>query len=273
MGILNFLFGKKKVVVPTEEQSKIKENTCQQAKTPSNTRVDAPIHSTFSSSESNTIMNRSLESLVNRCLELETKGKIEELKDSLFQLYSCFNKPGRGKLIVDYKSKDNLALCFAFMLRYDWMNDQDIREVWAEDGFYCIMEYLMHQPYGRQGQAEAMIIFFTLLCVGRDSLKTKIQDILDRAKNDARNNVFHEDDFREGAQHVIDQISLLVVSGARDLGPQGAKVMSKICERYDGYEFFQETIQRRDLTRYNVMDVMNKSKFISMIIGSILEDC
>ena len=99
-----------------------------------------------------------MKSLVTKCLQLETKGNVSELQNCLFQLYSMLNKPGTGKYIVLYAEKDNLALCFAFMLQYDWVNDSDIREVWAEDGLYCIIEHLDHQPHGRQGQAEAMII-------------------------------------------------------------------------------------------------------------------
>lgn len=213
-----------------------------------------------------------MKSLVTKCLQLETKGNVRELQNCLFQLYSMLNKPGTGKNIVQYVEKDNLALCFAFMLQYDWVNDSDIREVWAEDGLYCIIEHLDHQPHGRQGQAEAMIILFTLLCVGRESLKCKIQDILDKGKV-VGNMIFHSDDYNLGAQHVIDQISLLAVSGIRDLGPAAIPVMSKIVDRYNGGRFFESTIKRTDLMKYDPMEVMLKARFVRDVIGSILKDC
>jgi hypothetical protein len=213
-----------------------------------------------------------MKSLVTKCLQLETKGNVSELQNCLFQLYSMLNKPGTGKNIVQYVEKDNLALCFAFMLQYDWVNDSDIREVWAEDGLYCIIEHLDHQPHGRQGQAEAMIILFTLLCVGRESLKCKIQDKLDKGKV-VGNMIFHSDDYNLGAQHVIDQISLLAVSGIRDLGPAAIPVMNKIVDRYNGGRFFESTIKRTDLMKYDPMEVMLKARFVRDVIGSILKDC
>lgn len=213
-----------------------------------------------------------MKSLVTKCLLLETKGNVSELQNCLFQLYSMLNKPGTGKYIVQYVEKDNLALCFAFMLQYDWVNDSDIREVWAEDGLYCIIEHLDHQPHGRQGQAEAMIILFTLLCVGRESLKCKIQDILDKGKV-VGNMIFHSDDYNLGAQHVIDQLSLLAVSGIRDLGPAAIPIMNKIVDRYNGGRFFESTIKRTDLMKYDPMDVMQKARFVRDVIGSILKDC
>ena len=213
-----------------------------------------------------------MKSLVTKCLQLETKGNVSELQNCLFQLYSMLNKPGTGKNIVQYVEKDNLALCFAFMLQYDWVNDSDIREVWAEDGLYCIIEHLDHQPHGRQGQAEAMIILFTLLCVGRESLKCKIQEILDKGKV-VGNMIFHSDDYNLGAQHVIDQISLLAVSGIRDLGPAAIPVMNKIVDRYNGGRFFESTIKRTDLMKYDPMEVMLKARFVRDVIGSILKDC
>lgn len=216
-------------------------------------------------------MNSSLQSLVNKCLELEAKGNISELQNNLFSLYKNFNQPGGGSLITSYKQKDNLALCFAFLLQYDWMHDSDLREVFAENGFYCIIEHIMHQSGGRQGQTEAMIILFTLLCAGRDSLRPKIQDILNKAKM-VENPIFHKDDYTKGAQNIIDQISLMAVSGVRELGPAGAPIMSKICERYNGYELFQSTITRTDLMKYNPLDVFQKMTFIHNVIESILKD-
>lgn len=213
----------------------------------------------------------SLKSLVDKCASLEAHGQISELQQCLFEIYSQLNKPGSGSKIINYPEKENLALCFAFMLQYDWVHDSDIREVWAEDGFYCIMEHIDHQSNGAQGQVEAMIILFTLLCAGRESLKPKLQDILNKAKI-LGNPVFHADDYRIGAQNVIDQISLLAVSGVRDMGPNAIPIMTKICQRYNGTRFFESTVKRTDLMKYDVMDVIAKARFFRDVIGSILAD-
>ena len=218
----------------------------------------------------NTHNTTSLQALVNKCVEFEAKGKIAEMQECLFQLYSQFNKPGSGSKITSFPEKENLALCFAFMLQYDWIHDQDIREVWAENGFYCIMEHIDHQSNGAQGQAEAMIIFFILLCVGRDSLKPKIQDILNRAKL-IGNPLFHNDDYTIGAQNVIDQISLFAISGIRAMGPKAVPILTKICPRYNGTSFFEATIKRTDLMKYDVIDVIAKARFIRNVIGNILD--
>lgn len=217
----------------------------------------------------NTPNTTSLKSLVYKCAEFEAKGKIAELQECLFQLYSQFNKPGAGSKITSFPEKENLALCFVFMLQYDWIHDQDIREVWAENGFYCIMEHLDHQSNGTQGQAEAMIIFFLLLCVGRESLKPKIQDILNKAIFFG-NPLFHYDDYNIGAQNVIDQISFLTISGTRTIGENKFLTMAEIITRYNGTSYFETTIKRTELMKYDVIDVIAKARFIRDVIGSVL---
>ena len=255
MGLFYFLFGKKKIesIKPTPSYGR-----------PKPTAINA-------ANLSNNSINTQIDKLVKQCINLEIKSDIQGLQNALFQLYGYFNKPGGGKYILNYNDKLNLGLCFAFMLRYDWMGDADIREVWAENGFYCIQEYLDHQKNGVQGQVEGMIILFTLLCVGRNSLKPKIQNILDRGKL-LSNPIFHKDDYKKGAQNIIDQLSLLAVSGIRDMGQAGIPIMMQVMTKYNGTKFFEETIRRTDLMKYDVHDVVNKIRFIRDVIGSILRD-
>lgn len=231
-----------------------------------------PFNSLFSNGgNSNPSQSDEVKKLVKQCIDYEAKGKIPELQETLFNLYSMFNKHGGGTLITSYEKKDDLALCFAFMLHYDWMNNNEIREVWAEDGFYCIIDYLDNQPNGRQGQAESMIILFTLLCVGRNSLKPKIKDILQKAQiRDPH--IFHSDDYNIGVQNLIDQFSFLALNGVRDLGEKAIPVMSMICEKFNGKDFFVATAKRKDLMKYNPMDIINKARFIRDIIESILNN-
>lgn len=279
MGLLDFIFGNKKkeeeLLRKQQEAEHLRKLAQERAKQEEQKKKEAerlakqPGMSSARSKSSNNSLG--LKALVDKCVQYESKGDIVSLQDSLFQLYQNFNKPNGGKLIINYPDKVNLSLCFAFMLRYDWMHDNDIREVWAEDGFYCIMDYIAHQSDGRQGQAEGMMILFTLLCVGRDELKPKINNILQKGKR-LGNPIFHADDYRIGAQNVIDQFSLLAVSGARDLGPVGGKVMQNICLKFDGLDFFGNTIKRKDLMKYSPMDVFAKAKFIHDVIESILAE-
>ena len=60
-----------------------------------------------------------MEYFVKQSIHYESKGNIIELKNSLFQLFRLISKPGTGENILHYKDKDELALCFAFMLQYD----------------------------------------------------------------------------------------------------------------------------------------------------------
>jgi hypothetical protein len=258
MGFLDFLFGKKKDDEP---------QVAKQSAKPTQSRSMSS-HTTSNSSQNPSFSK--MKGLVDLCLKLETKGNVSELQNTLYQLYSMLNKPGAGRLILEYKEKDNLALCFAFMLFYDWMDDSDIREVWAEDGFYCIQEHLDNQSNGMQGQVEAMVILFTLLCVGRDSLKPKFQDIINKSKYSPNRSIFHADDYSIGAQNVIDQISLLAVSGIRPAGQNAIPMMSAIVQKYNGVEFFNKTIQRRDLMKYDPTDIIAKCRLYKQVIGSIL---
>ena len=83
---------------------------------------------------------------VNNVLRAYNERNTSVLQQQLYELYLNFNKAGGGKYIVSYPNKDELAECFTLMLRFDWINDTDIREVWAENGFYCIIEYITGLP-------------------------------------------------------------------------------------------------------------------------------
>ena len=210
-----------------------------------------------------------IEALVKKIQYLEASGKIPELQDTLFRLYSYFTVPGSGQLIVNYPDKLELGLCFAFLLKYDWEHNPNIREVWAEDGFYCFMNYLDNQRGDRQGQAQGFLLYFAMLCVGRESLKPKIQDILNKAIM-MGNPLFHPDDYRIGAQNIIDQISFLCVNGMRDMGQENLPTVTKVVERFNGLEFFEQTIHRADLVKYDPLHIINKERFIAKVIESVL---
>lgn len=213
-----------------------------------------------------------MEYFVKQSIHYESKGSIIELKNSLFQLFRLISKPGTGKNILHYKDKDELALCFAFMLQYDWIQDPDIREVWAENGFYCIISY-WHQasnaPY-------AMLILFILLCVGRESLKPKVQDILNTSRVYGPRFHFNTEDYRLGAQHVIDQFARFAVMGIKySYLYDDFHKTEKLLAKYNGIQYFTEILKRKDLEKYDLMeydDVIFKADVVKDNIGSILMD-
>ena len=79
--------------------------------------------------------SESLKSQVDTAIHLFERGNIPVLQQKLFEIYSGMNKPGGGIQIVNFDQKDKLGEIFTLCLRFDWMDDSDIREVWAEDGF------------------------------------------------------------------------------------------------------------------------------------------
>ena len=66
---------------------------------------------------------------VQNAIHLYERQNILALQQQLYKLYSNFNQIGGGKLIINYPNKDQLAECFTMMLKFDWMNDNDVREV------------------------------------------------------------------------------------------------------------------------------------------------
>lgn len=208
-----------------------------------------------------------MDKLVKNCIRCMSEDNLIELQRNLSQL----NALSSGKNVLRYREKDELALCFAFMLQCDWIHDPDIREVWAENGFYCAISYshqATNQPY-------AMLVLFILLCVGRESLKPKIQDIMDTTRVHGPG-VFSDDDYRLGVQHVIDQFSRYAVMGIKYsyLYDNFHKTES-ILKRHNGTQYFTEIKDREDLKKYDFErfdDVLYKADFVKNVIGNILMD-
>ena len=109
--------------------------------------------------------------MVDSCIEVFEKGDIASLQNELFQLVSNFNKPGSGRLITGFAEKDRLAECFTLCLQYDWMNDSNIREVWEENGFYCIVDYLLTHWSNKQDLVAASLDLFCFYTTGRIAWK------------------------------------------------------------------------------------------------------
>lgn len=124
----------------------------------------------------------SIVSQVKTCLSLYEQKNIPMLQDALFRLTNNFNRPGSGQLITNYPHKEELAECFCMMLKYDWMNDSDIREVWAENSFYCITDFITQNIDNNKEIVIGCLDLFLLLVDGGDDLHTKFNDVLTKSQ-------------------------------------------------------------------------------------------
>lgn len=227
----------------------------------------------FSTSASILNSDRILTPYVDKCIRLAGSGTQYELQNALFELYKLFNQPGGGKLITSYPNKHKLGECFTFMLQNDWMHDEDIREVWVEDGFYSFISHMATEKWAtQQTQAEHMLGLVLLLCHGRKSLEAKVQDILNKARL-VYEPVFSADDYNNGARYVISQFSFLASNGIKPLVQAVPQLLGYLDSFPEFKPFFQETISKeKEFYKLSPLDIFAKAKFITKIIESILND-
>lgn len=227
----------------------------------------------FSTSASILNSDRILTPYVDTCIRLADSGTQYELQNALFELYKFFNQPGGGKLITSYPNKHKLGECFTFMLQNDWMHDEDIREVWVEDGFYSFISHMATEKGAtQQTQAEHMLGLVLLLCHGRKSLEAKVQDILNKARL-VHEPVFSVDDYNNGARYVISQFSFLAFNGIKPLVQAVPQLLGYLDSFPEFKPFFQETISKeKEFYKLSPLDIFAKAKFITKIIESILND-
>ncbi|MBK9960772.1 MAG: hypothetical protein IPP06_05410 [Saprospiraceae bacterium] len=143
-----------------------------------------------------------IDNYVNEIIKLHKEEDIEELQEQLHNLYSMFNKPGGGKLLTSYSHKDRLGECFLYLLEYDWMFDDDILEVYAENGFYCITLSLIDLKSEKQLFFNAYRLFL-LLFLGSNHLFPKIKDLMEIATINTE--IFSDEDILKGPNYLIDQ--------------------------------------------------------------------
>lgn len=213
----------------------------------------------------------SIESKVDDVITLAGKPNVnvQLIQTELHALYAFFNKPGGGKLIVNFGKKQKLCECFMFMLKYDWLRDSDIREVWVENGLYCFMGCFKSGNTEKK-QAELFLTLFLLLRYGQNSLKHKVQDILNKSQFLCNPN-FDSNDYKYGAEYVISQFAFLAINGLRPLAQDDMRIIAEIMNIHNANDFFQECTE---LNFYSLSPnaIFAKMSFISSIIGSVLED-
>lgn len=200
---------------------------------------------------------------VDNSISAFESGNVSLLQDRLYRLISQLNKPQSGQLIIDYPEKDRLCECFSLCLRFDWMHDSDIREVWAENGFYCIIDYLSTQAKTPQDRLAWGLDLFLHIQYGKESLAPKVNDILRKAAMRGEP-FFDRNDYTKGANYVIKQFQFL-----------GASLIKPFAERAlngENYNVFHSVINDPTLSNIPMRDILLKAQFISRVIESILED-
>lgn len=190
-------------------------------------------------------------------------GNIQALQNCLFQLVSKLNKPRSGRLITQYPQKDRLCECFSLCLRYDWMNDSDIREVWAENGLYCIISYLVKDAKSPQDRIAGGLDLFLHVLYGYNDLKPKLQDILLKAQSIGEP-IFSQTDYAKGCNYLLNQFLFM---GATLVKPFASQALNG-----DNYRRYEEIIKNPSLNSMEIRSIFLKAQFVSRIIESILND-
>ena len=206
-----------------------------------------------------------VEKLVAKCISLYETQKIQQLQQALYELYINFNKSHSGNIIINYPRKDQLAECFTMMLKYDWIHDNDIREVWAENGFYCLIKYMTIDVKTQEDQIAAGLNLFLHLHVGGDNLLHKIEHILCNAKS-VNNPTFSDFDYELGAEGIISQFLFLSANIIRPVVSNHNILTPPLLETYN------QILDIKSFYKFQPQELFKKAKFISAIIESILID-
>ena len=211
--------------------------------------------------------------LINECVKYAHNGEIRKAQDSMNRLYSLFNKPGGGKLITSYPYKQELGECFSMMLEHDWVHDSDIREVWAENGFYCFVKAIRDQQNATaESQATLMFVFFAHLFLGRKSLMPKFNSILATARRRLEY-VFSSEDYSNDAEYLINQFAFISAQATRPIVMETPEIIEIFTARMPGFDdYFSRSLAQREFMQLNPFAIFNKAKFIANIIESILND-
>lgn len=215
--------------------------------------------------------NLTIKPKVDNIIRTYESGNIALLQQHLYELVSCFNKPGSGKLITSYPEKDKLCEVFNLCLNYDWMNDSDIREVWAENAFYCIAEYfgkIFGEEIDKQDLIAAALNLFLTCSYGNSSLYPKFNDILRKAYNHPiHRTYFSNANYNGGAEHLIREFKFFSATILSPIVKSYPQIISPALQTE-----FQSSKTDFEFAQVPPMDIIRKMKLISSIIGGILDD-
>lgn len=208
-----------------------------------------------------------LKPYVDRAISTFESGDVARLQNDLFQFASQLNKPGSGQLIINFSQKDRLCEVFNLCLQYDWMNDSDIREVWAENAFFCIVEYLKKVQTKQDYFAASLDLFLTCF-YGKESLKTKFNSILYKARIHPRHCIiFSQDEYSGGAEYLIREFAFF---SATLISPVVRTHPNIISTRLK--PIYESATTDFEFANVPPKSIMAKMQFIAAIIGSLIED-
>lgn len=202
---------------------------------------------------------------VGKAINLYESNDVVALQQQLYEIYLNFNKPGGGKEIVNYPQKEQLGECFTLMIRFDWTKDTDILEVWAENGLYCIIDFI-NNIHTNQEQVIGAFDLFLHIYYGKRYLINKIDNLLVKAK--VKNNInFNSEDYKLGAEYVIDQLFFLSAQIIKPLVLSQKEIL-----RGDALLSFQKILDRKEFYTIRPEVMFQKAQFIAQVIESILND-
>lgn len=214
------------------------------------------------------IMERNAQMLkkqVDKAINLYESNNIIALQQQLYEIYLNFNKPGGGNEIINFPQKEKLGECFSLMIKYDWTKDNDILEVWAENGLYCIIDFI-NSIHTHQEQVVGAFDLFLHIHISRKYLINNIRGLLVKAK--AKNNIcFDSDDYKLGAEFVIDQLFFLSAQIIKPLVFSQKEIL-----KGDALLSFHKILDRREFYRFRPEEIFQKAKFIAQVTESILKD-
>lgn len=199
---------------------------------------------------------------VSRSLLLYEEQNITALQIELHALYQNFNQVGGGNLIIEYPEKDKLAECFILHLRYDWIDDVDIREVLTENAFYCLIEFITNSTSSLE-KICGSVNLLQLLNLGKESFKTKLIECLYTAE---MLNVisFENDDFKLDYSYLVDQFKYFA-----------AKLMQPVMQKNnilgdENKKIYNRILENQKLNTLDIKKIEMKAKYVSNNIYNAL---
>lgn len=201
---------------------------------------------------------------VLKAISLFENGDIPALQDCLYRLYSHFNRYGGGRVIVQYPDKDKLGECFCLCLIYDWVKYSDVREVWAEDGFFCVTEHLLQNLSNPQELIVASLNLFNLLHYGANDLVPKFGDILTKASI-VNNHIFSHSDIVGGPEYLIREFKFFAATLLTPFVSRHPQIISPSLKAD-----FERSKTDFCFAVIPVEQIIAKIQFISRVIKSIL---
>ena len=212
-----------------------------------------------------------IKSKVDAAIRVFELGDMSLLQQKLYELVICLNKRGTGRLITSYPEKDKLCEVFHLCLRFDWMHDNDIREVWAENAFYCVTKYyeeIQTNAMNRQDLVVAALDLFLTCIYGESSLYPKFNNILRKAYNHPIHySYFSEANYTGGAKHLLREFKCFAATILAPIEKTYPQIISSSIRAE-----FENAKSDSEFLNISSEETLRKMKLMSDIFESILND-